>query len=118
MDQYSILYTTRTAIGLEPEDSAFDEEIKAHINTTLAILKQNGIGRGIVVTDESQTWEDFKDPLQIDGNEYFYMVPLYVFTKTKLVFDPPPPSNVAYYKDYTAEILWRLRAAYDVSEQG
>ena len=109
----SILESTRVAVGLEQLDDSFDEELISYINNALGTLRQNGVGLSIIVTNVAQEWDSIKDPLHTIGDDYFEMVKLFVFTKTKLIFDPPPPSNVAYYKEYIDEILWRLKSAYE-----
>lgn len=115
MDTESILETVRGAIGLNKDDASFDDELKIHINLALATLVQNGVGVPMVVEDDTQTWGDFKDPTQTEGNQVFEMVKTYVFVKTKLLFDPPPPSTVRYMAEAADETLWRLRASYDYS---
>ena len=109
----SILKTTRSALGVGEAPTAFDSELVLHINAALSILNQNGCGKIVNVQDEAATWGDMQDPLQTVGNAFFHLVPTYVFTKTKILFDPPPPSNVAFYDNYTQELLWRIRIAYE-----
>ena len=113
MDTDNILQTTRSALGLADNTTDFNSEILMHINSALSILNQNGIGvKGLQVNDGS-TWGDFKDPLQIRGNWMFNTVPTFVFLKTKILFDPPPPSSVAFHKAEVDELLWRLRLEYE-----
>ena len=109
----SILKTTRYALGVGSCPTAFDAELVLHINAALSILNQNGCGRVVSVQTELETWGDFQDPTQTIGNPFFHLIPTYVFTKTKILFDPPPPSNVAFYDNYTQELLWRIRIAYE-----
>lgn len=108
----SILMDVRGALGLLVEDDAFDSEIIMHVNSALAILRQNGVGLPTYVTDISTLWSSFVDPEQVEGNLVFPMVKTYVFLKTKLLFDPPPPSNVTYVNESVSELLWRLREEY------
>jgi hypothetical protein len=109
----SILKDTRDALGIGADVADFDADILQHINFAIGAINQNGVGRFIVVTDDTTTWDDLRDPLQTKGNSYFQMVPLYITTKTKLLFDPPPPSTVQYYDTNANEILWRLKIAYE-----
>ena len=111
MDENSILINVRKSLGLDPEDKAFDSELLIHINNALGTLIQNNVGVSLVVTDENQTWDEFKNPKS--DNEMFESVKLYVFAKVKILFDPPPPSNVQYYQQAIDESLWRLKVAYD-----
>lgn len=109
----SILKDTREAVGLDPTNSGFDTDLLQHINVAIGKLNQNGIGKFIVVNDESATWNDLQDSNQTEGNRYFQMIPLFITISTKLLFDPPPPSSVAYYSNSIQEMLWRLKIEYE-----
>lgn len=109
----TIIKTTRDSLGISSDGDDFKEEINTHIRAALAILNQNGIGVENLDLQESTTWEEFKDLDQRYGNLYFHLVPMFVFTKTKILFDPPPPSNVEFYANYIDELLWRLRIEYE-----
>jgi hypothetical protein len=108
----NILTDIREAIGLSSEPSPFDKEILMHINSAIGKLNQNGVGNVIMVT-QSTTWQDLQDPVQVNGNEYFHMIPLFITLSTKMIFDPPPPSTVEYYASNVDQILWRLKIAYE-----
>lgn len=108
----SILKSVRSALGLPIDDDSFDSELVLHINSALGVLNQNGVGKTVIVTDDTKNWEDFKDVEQTKGNKLFLLVQMYVFVKTKLLFDPPPPSNVQYVSTASEENLWRLREEY------
>lgn len=114
--QGSILQSIRSMVGLDVLDNSFDTELTMHINSALATLNQNGVGLIVSVTGHETAWDDFKDPLQIDGNEMFESVKTYVALKTKVLFDPPPPSSVSYFIASIDELLWRLNLAYAVKE--
>lgn len=114
MDNKSILETVRGAMGLDTEDDSFDFELLLHINNALAVLHQNAVGVPFTVKDSLATWEELKDPLQIEGNKMFESVKQYVFLRTKILFDPPPPSTIKYMSEAADEILWRLRESYDL----
>lgn len=107
----SILEDVREGLNA-PAD--FDKELIMHINGALGILNQNGVGSMVNVTGVEQTWNDLQDPLQVEGNKLFHMVLLFIVLSTKVIFDPPPPSTVAYYSGHIDQILWRLRVAYEV----
>lgn len=109
----SILEDVREALGLGKDVDDFDTEILMHINSALSVLHQNGVNKFLIVDSVTQTWKDLIDPLKLEGNVYFGMVPLYVKLSTKLIFDPPPPSTVEQYSKNIEETLWRLKTAYD-----
>lgn len=110
----SILEDIRVAVGLTKDTLDFDTELIMHINNAIGQLNQNGVGSTVVVQNASQTWNDLQDPLQIEGNKFFHMIPMFITLSTKLIFDPPPPSTVEYYSKSIAESLWRLKVAYEV----
>lgn len=109
----SILRDIRVAVGLDTHTSDFDTELLMHINSAIGTLNQNGVGAFLVVQNEEETWNDLQNPLQIEGNKYFQMVPLFMTISTKLLFDPPPPSSVQYHAQNSDQILWRLKIAYE-----
>ncbi len=109
----SILRDVRAGVGLGEDVNHFDTDLLMHINAAIVRLNQNGVGNLLVVQDENLTWGDLKNPEQVKGNEIFPLVPLYVTMSTKLIFDPPPPSNVDYYADSVREMLWRLKIGYE-----
>ena len=110
----SILKSVRSAVGLDAEDSSFDLELLMHNNGSIMILHQNGIGMPIHVEDVDAVWEDFKNPMQVDANPMFSAAKTFIFIKTKILFDPPPPSTIKYMAEAADEYLWRLRESFDV----
>lgn len=109
----SILENIRESVGLSSTTSDFDTDLLMHINSAIVKLNQNGIGNFIMVEDISTTWEDLQDPTQTEGNKSFQMIPLFISLSTKLLFDPPPPSNVQYHACNIDQMLWRLKIAYE-----
>lgn len=109
----SILEDVRSAVGLSRDTHDFDTDLLMHINSAIGELNQNGVGKGIVVTDVTTTWGELQDPTQSDSNIYFKMVPLFITLSTKLLFDPPPPSSVQYHQSSIDKLLWRLKVAYE-----
>lgn len=109
----SILKDVREALGLVGDDTSFDAELLMHINSAISTLNQNGVGNILVVIDDKATWGHLQNPDQTAGNAYFQWVPLYIHLSTKLLFDPPPPSNVQYHSSSIEQLLWRLKVAYE-----
>lgn len=112
----SILRDVRKAVGLSEDDNSFDTDLLQHINSAIIKLNQNGVGNSITINDDTTTWENFRNPEQIEGNKVFALTPLFITLSTKLLFDPPPPSNVQYYNNNIQELLWRLKIAYEIGE--
>ena len=108
----SILDTVRGAMGLVEDDTSFDSELIIHINSNLATLYQNGVGLPITVEDSTALWSELKD--ESKNNDMFEQIKTYIFLRTKLLFDPPPPSTAKYMDESATELLWRLRCHYDV----
>lgn len=102
----SILLTVKKAIGPSAEYPDFRQELINWINTNLAELTDMGIGpeEGFMITDESQTWEDFVEPVP-----KWATVETYVCSKAKLRFDPPiNGSTLQALKEGIEEDGWRL----------
>lgn len=109
----SILEDVRLALGLSETSTDFDTELLMHVNASIGKLNQNGVGKALVVADETSTWRDLQDPTQVDYNDNFKMVPLFIMLSTKSLFDPPPPSSVQYHQSSIEQLLWRLKIAYE-----
>lgn len=89
----SILESTKSILGLFPEDDSFDNELILHINGVLANLIQMGIGpqNGYFIQSKDNLWSEF-----LSGDDLMKMhnVKTYVAMKVKLTFDPPASSTV------------------------
>lgn len=103
----NILSSIREVMGLADED-AFDADLVMFINSALAIVNQNGVGTPITVTKEdTATWSDFMG--EQNNEALLGIVQQYVYLKTKILFDPPPPSVMLYIDKTVDELLWRIR---------
>lgn len=109
----SILKDIREAVGLARDSADFDTELLMHINSNISKLNQNGVGKFLIVKDDTSPWTDLQDSTQTEGNKYFQMVPLFIALSTKLLFDPPPPSSVQYHSQNAEQLLGRLKIAYE-----
>lgn len=93
-------------------DESFKESLLVFINGALDIMNQAGAGRPVLLTTET-TWNDFKDPLQVEGNKSFNLVRSYVWLRCKTMFDPPAnPSTLSRLKELEDEYIWRIELAY------
>lgn len=114
----SILKETKDALGINEEDAAFDSELMMHINSALSILYQIGAGQPISVKNKDTKWEKFFEGTVLNQNEYILgQAKLFIFLKTKILFDPPPPSSVEYVNEAAAELLWRIREMCEFEEK-
>ena len=96
LEEHSILYDARVAIGLNPNevDEDFDVSIISAINTSISELAQLGVGElgAFTVTTGQETWYDFL------GEEYLYLHAFaknYVELNTRLLFDPPQSGSLS-----------------------
>lgn len=113
----SILENIRETVTGDKDNTAFDSELIPFINSSLFNLNQNGIGNSIIVHGAKETWGDFVNGTHTFENNSFKSIPLYVYLNTKLLFDPPPPSNVQYHDKVVNEMLWRLKIEFEVEEE-
>ena len=110
----SILDSIKKSLDIATDDDSFDSDIKLHANAALGILVQNGIGKRLTISDGSETWDDFKDDTQVNGNQLFELIPQYVFVYVKILFDPPAAAaSLKAYRATCDELLWRLNVEYD-----
>lgn len=104
----SILTTIKRLLGIEEEYTHFDLEIITHINSTLMVLRQMGVGpiEGFSIEGSTEVWSDFIDEIQ-----NFEAVKTYIFMRVKLAFDPPTSSSqTEIFKSTINELEWRLNA--------
>lgn len=116
-EHVTVLKDVKEALGLIPDDTSFDSELKLHINAALSTLYQVGVGQPFHIEDN----EDWTGLLVNTQNQNDYMlsqIKQYVYLKTKVLFDPPPPSSVEYVDGAANEMLWRIRENYNNVENG
>ena len=84
----SILNSVKTAIGLEPDYTEFDDDIIMHINSAFSILSGLGVGHkeGFRIVDSSTDWSAFYTDPRLDG------IKTYVSMRVRSIFDPPTTS--------------------------
>ena len=99
-------------MGIEIEETAFDNDIIVLINSSLATLVQIGIGpvTGYAISGQNETWKDFLgDDLRLES------VKTYVYLKVRIIFDPPASSAILdAYKEQIREFEWRNFAVKDL----
>lgn len=105
MDE-SILSSIKLALGISPELDVFDEDVLLYINSGFTNMLDVGLGPedGFSVTDYSQTWDSFGEPVKI-----LSQVKTYILMYVRQLFDPPQtgPLNEVITKQL-GEWLWRL----------
>ena len=105
----SILTSTKQLLGITAEYTHFDSNIIMCINSVFATLTQLGVGpaEGFFIEDASTSWSEYS------GSTYYgEMVKIYIFTKVKLMFDPPTNTSLLEAtKQQAAELEWRLMVA-------
>lgn len=105
----SILTSTKAALGLSADYTAFDQEIIMFINSTMGTLNQLGIGpaRGFRIADSSATWTAFLgDELRYEG------VKSYVYLCVRILHDPPVNGTVlSAFQKLKEESEWRINRA-------
>lgn len=86
----SILLSIKKLLMIDPSYEVYDDDIIMHINTTLSVLTQMGVGKegGLTISDANNTWDEFIDL----SNNDFNIIKSYVYLKVKLLFDPPQNS--------------------------
>lgn len=108
-----ILTDTKKILGLAEDYTAFDFDILTHINSTMMILEQIGIGPiGGLFVDETTTWDS------LTGADVLRKaVKTYVYLRVRLLFDPPATSfALKAAEDQLREFEWRLNILHESTE--
>lgn len=107
----SILESVKDKIGGAATDTYFEDQLIDHINMTFGILAQLGVGpkEGFKITGVTEVWSDF-----IGDNALLEMCRTYMYTKCRMVFDPPTTGAYAEaIKSYIDELEWRINVSVD-----
>ena len=113
--QESILSTIKKLIGFEDDYTQFDIDLIIHINTAFASLAQIGsnLKEGFSITDKNNLWSEYTTNTAI-----LEPVKMYVYLKTKMVFDPPASSMVIEtVKQTINELEFRIQISADSSNK-
>lgn len=86
----SILDTIKKMLGIASEDTSFDTDIIANINSAFMSLNQIGVGSStpFQIEDNAATWGDFMST----NLEQFGGLETYMYFKVRMAFDPPVTS--------------------------
>lgn len=110
----SILNSVKKALNVDEEDTHFDVDILMHTNSALATLNQIGVGpeNGFQIEDASVTWDDL-----LGNDPRLNYVKTYLYTKVRLVFDPPGTSfGVQALQDVAKELETRIYIAAEAEK--
>jgi hypothetical protein len=110
----SILNTIKKLLGIDPDNTDFDDDIKIHINSVIPNLSQMGIGPkiGFIVKSVDDTWSDYIDSstINLEG------VKTYIYLKIKLIFDPPTNSTtIDAINKNLSELEWRMMLSVETN---
>jgi len=121
----SILLSTKKILGIAPDYTVFDLDIITHINSSLSIVSQLGVGPmgSMAIEDESTEWDD----LDIPQNQ-LSLVRTYIFLRVRMLFDPPGTSflidamtkqiqeheyRLSYFREATVPMSEEVRSDYE-----
>lgn len=101
----SILTSTKQILGINADYEVFDLDIITHINSSLAIASQLGVGPdGFMIEDEYPEWSALQIP-----QEQINLLRSYVFLRVRMLFDPPTTSfHLDVMKNQIQEFEHRL----------
>lgn len=106
MAEASILTSVKKALGLDESYEAFDPEIIMHINSVFSNLNQIGVGpeTGFQIEDKDATWDDL-----LAGELRLNNVKTWVYSKVRLIFDPPATSfAISAQQELIKELEFRI----------
>ena len=97
----SILNSMKKLLNMPADYDVFNTDLILHINSYISVLRSLGVGKnGVKVTDASTTWDDLLGTPEslsaaISDSSYdLNDVPSWMYTKLRLIFDPPANSFV------------------------
>ena len=104
-----ILDDVKKVIGFVSDYTEVDKDLILHINSTLSVLTQRGVGpsSGFEVSTGIEQWSDFVDDTRL------LMIKSYVCLKVRLLFDSSTMTSYAInaLNDQANEYEWRLQVA-------
>lgn len=108
----SILGTIKKMLGYNQDtETPFDLEIVNHINSAFTVLTQLGLGptTGFSISDSTAVWSDI-----IPEGTNVESVKMYIYLRTKIVFDPPTSSAaLETMKEQIKEYEFRINLEVD-----
>ena len=111
-----ILDDVKKVIGVDEVYTEFDKDLILHINSTLSVLTQRGVGpsSGFEVLTGTEQWSDFVDDTRL------LMIKSYVCLKVRLLFDSSTMTSYAInaLNDQVNEYEWRLQVASENAING
>ena len=106
----SILVDIKHMLGHTEDDTEFDSDIIAFINSAFTALTQLGVGPtvGFKITGAENQWTEFYTDPRLSACETF------VFLKTKLAFNPPDTGfQLTAMQEQIRELEYRLNVVAD-----
>lgn len=109
----NVLSDVKKLLGMEADYTDFDTDIILHINSVIMTLNQLGLKTKVNVIDSKTLWEDI-----YSSTDNMDAIPVYVYMKTRLVFDPPSSGYVTTALTQAIdELTWRLREQLEINKQ-
>jgi len=115
----SILQSVKKLLGIDASYTAFDLDVIAHINSSLATLGDMGVGpeEGFLVEDETQLWSDY-----LDDDPRSTRIKTYIYMFVRRAFDPPGTGFLAssldnQIKELETRIAWQREESIPIPEE-
>lgn len=109
----SILNDIKKLLGMDPDYTAFDTDVRIFINGAFSTLHQLGVGpqdKAFAITSDSNKWFEFLPDFGEDSQ--FQSVQTYIYLRVRLLLDPPTTSfAIDAIKEQIKELEWRLNVA-------
>lgn len=102
----SILTYVKKKLGINQDDTYFDDDITGDINSVLTTINQLGVGpsTGFIITGYDEKWVDL-----IGERKDIEIVKTLIHMKVRLIFDPPTNNSALESMErQIREMEWRL----------
>jgi len=109
----SIFYDIKNLLGYGPDEEDFDDEILTHIQTSVMILAQLGVGppEGIHI-DKNTEWSTL-----LKARKDLSAITRFIFIDVKLAWDPPGTGpKVQAFERERDRLEWRINVQAELKE--
>lgn len=107
----SILVSIKKLLGIQSDDTYFDQDLIIHINSVLLALTQIGVGPedGFIISGKDEIWKDFIGEIKM-----LEAVKTWIYLKVRLIFDPPTSGILKEaIESNLKELEWRIGIVAD-----
>lgn len=112
----NIFEDTKTALGVDSNETVFDIELTMHIGAAIDELKAIGVTVNRTGSLDGETWAIFNQNGNISVS-LLDQIKQFVFISTRIVFDPPLPSIIKVLETRKERLVFYIKMYYDMTDK-